>query len=166
MNTIERIKKRFSRSEEKFNKPRFVKKNKPQDNANSADGKRRASVDTSTMKSIIEQDPRLVWQKVVDIGDGAFGKVYKVKNKSNGVYAAAKIIEKCSRLELDEYLVEIQILRECDHKNVVKLYEAYFYNSELWVGFEKINRIIFFYHFIIFFIIISVSQATNPKFNI
>ena len=156
MNTIERIKRRFSRSEEKFNKPRFVKKNKPQDNANSANGKRRASVDTSTMKSIIEQDPRLVWQKVVDIGDGAFDKVYKVKNKSN---AAAKIIEECSRHELDEYLVEIKILRECDHKNVVKLYEAYFYNSELWVGFEKINRTFFLYHFL-------VNQATNPKFNI
>jgi serine/threonine protein kinase len=153
MNTIERIKRRFSRNEEKFNKSRFIIKNKPQDNRNSVNSKKRASVDTSTIKSIIEQDPRLVWQKVIDIGDGAFSKVYKVKNKSNGVYAAAKIIEKCSRNDLDEYLVEIKILRECNHKNVVKLYEAYFYNSELWVRFEKKIKLFF-----ISFRILSIRQ--------
>ena len=66
-------------------------------------------------------------------GDGAFAKVYKVKNKSNGIHAAAKIIENCTRNDLDDYLIEVKILSQCDHKNIVKFYEAYFYNSELWV---------------------------------
>lgn len=80
-------------------------------------------------------------------GNGAFAKVYRVKNKSNGVYAAAKILENCSRTDLEDYLVEIKILNECNHKNIVKLYEAYFYNSELWVRYRT------------FFIILNYFQV-------
>ena len=36
--------------------------------------------------------------------------------------------------ELDDYMVEIDILTECRHKNIVGLYEAYFYDQALWVS--------------------------------
>ena len=84
---------------------------------------------------ILDKDPTQIWEIVSEIGDGAFGKVYKAKNKISGVYAAAKIVEKCTEEDLEDYMIEIDILSECSHKNIVKIYEAYFYDSKLWVSF-------------------------------
>lgn len=36
--------------------------------------------------------------------------------------------------ELDDFMVEIDILAECSHPNIVKLYEAFFFDEALWVG--------------------------------
>ena len=83
---------------------------------------------------ITDKDPTQIWEKVCEIGDGAFGKVYKARNKLTGIYAAAKIVEKCTEEDLDDYMVEIDILSECKHKNIVEIYEAYYYDSQLWVS--------------------------------
>ena len=82
---------------------------------------------------ILDKDPTHIWEIVSEIGDGAFGKVYKAKNKISGVLAAAKIVEKCTEEDLEDYMIEIDILSECNHKNIEKIYEAYFYDSKLWV---------------------------------
>jgi STE20-like kinase len=86
---------------------------------------------------IMDRDPTQVWEIVNEIGDGAFGKVYKARNKETGVFAAAKIVEKCSEDEIDDYIVEIDILNECKHKNIVHLHEAYYHDSKLWVRMNK-----------------------------
>ncbi len=83
---------------------------------------------------ILDTDPASVWEIDCEIGDGAFGKVYKARNKLNGVYAAAKIVEKCAEDELDDYMIEIDILSSCKHKNIVEIYEAYYYDQKLWVN--------------------------------
>ena len=36
--------------------------------------------------------------------------------------------------ELDDFMVEIDILAECKHKNVINLYEAYYFDNKLWVS--------------------------------
>ena len=54
------------------------------------------------------------------------------------MFAAAKIVEKCNEDELDDYMVEIDILSECKHKNIVEIYEAYYYDNKIWVS-ENIN---------------------------
>jgi hypothetical protein len=36
--------------------------------------------------------------------------------------------------ELSDFAVEIDILHELSHKNVVQLYDAYFHNNKLWVS--------------------------------
>ena len=82
---------------------------------------------------IRDLDPKNIWEIVQVLGDGAFGKVYKVLNKQTNVFAAAKIVEKCNEDELDDYMVEINILSECKHKNIVELYEAYYFDSKIWV---------------------------------
>ncbi len=82
----------------------------------------------------MDKDPTQVWDIVTEIGDGAFGKVYKARNKVSGIYAAAKIVEKCGLDELDDYMIEIDILSECKHKNIVQIYEAYYFDSKLWVN--------------------------------
>ena len=37
-------------------------------------------------------------------------------------------------LELEDFMVEIDLLTECKHKNIVELYEAFFYDQALWVS--------------------------------
>uniref|UniRef100_A0A2K6BDN7 non-specific serine/threonine protein kinase n=1 Tax=Macaca nemestrina TaxID=9545 RepID=A0A2K6BDN7_MACNE len=78
-------------------------------------------------------DPNEVWEIVGELGDGAFGKVYKAKNKETGTLAAAKVIETKSEEELEDYIVEIEILATCDHPYIVKLLGAYYHDGKLWV---------------------------------
>ncbi|XP_074866054.1 serine/threonine-protein kinase 10 isoform X3 [Carettochelys insculpta] len=81
-------------------------------------------------------DPNEVWEIVGELGDGAFGKVYKAKNKETGALAAAKVIETKSEEELEDYMVEIEILASCDHPYIVKLLGAFYHDSKLWIMIE------------------------------
>ncbi|XP_029439515.1 serine/threonine-protein kinase 10 isoform X2 [Rhinatrema bivittatum] len=81
-------------------------------------------------------DPNEVWEIVGELGDGAFGKVYKAKNRETGVLAAAKVIETKSEEELEEYIVEIEILATCDHRYIVRLLGAFFHEGKLWIMIE------------------------------
>uniref|UniRef100_A0A915K1L4 Protein kinase domain-containing protein n=1 Tax=Romanomermis culicivorax TaxID=13658 RepID=A0A915K1L4_ROMCU len=83
------------------------------------------------------RDPFLNWDIIGDLGDGAFGKVRKVKHKTEpSKYAAAKAIELGEQERLEDFLTEIEILSECQHKNVVGLYEAYFRDNSLLLFLE------------------------------
>jgi STE20-like kinase len=47
--------------------------------------------------------------------------------------AALKQVDIKDEQELDEYSVEIDILSICRHRNIVGIYEAYYFNSKLCV---------------------------------
>ncbi|GCB59999.1 hypothetical protein scyTo_0011041 [Scyliorhinus torazame] len=81
-------------------------------------------------------NPEESWQLMGELGDGAFGKVYKAINKETGVLAAAKVIEVKSEEELEDYMVEIEILASCDHMYIVKQLDAFFYENKLWIMIE------------------------------
>ncbi|XP_026228184.1 serine/threonine-protein kinase 10 [Anabas testudineus] len=81
-------------------------------------------------------NPNDIWEIVGELGDGAFGKVYKAKNKETGILAAAKVIETKSEEELEDYMVEIDILAKCDHRYIVKLLDAFFHDNKLWIMIE------------------------------
>ncbi|XP_062909582.1 serine/threonine-protein kinase 10 isoform X1 [Mobula hypostoma] len=81
-------------------------------------------------------NPEEIWEVIGELGDGAFGKVYKAKNKETGVLAAAKVIEVKSEEELEDYMVEIEILASCDHIYIVKQLDAFFYENKLWIMIE------------------------------
>ncbi|KAM8843585.1 STE20-like serine/threonine-protein kinase [Synchiropus picturatus] len=83
-----------------------------------------------------DENPQEVWDIVGDLGDGAFGKVFKAQNKQTGVLAAAKVIDTKTEEELEDYMVEIDILASCDHPNIVKLLDAFYYESKLWILIE------------------------------
>ena len=101
----------------------------------------------------MNENPEEVWSIVGELGDGAFGKVFKVRgsflpfivilidlfflqaqHKESGIFAAAKICEIQQEEDLDDFVVEIDILSECKHKNIVELLEAYFFEDKLWVS--------------------------------
>ncbi|XP_027688704.2 serine/threonine-protein kinase 10 [Chelonia mydas] len=81
-------------------------------------------------------NPEDIWTVLGELGDGAFGKVFKAQNKVTGVLAAAKVIDTQSEEELEDYVVEIDILAWCDHPNIVKLLDALYWDSRLWILIE------------------------------
>uniref|UniRef100_A0A673NDU7 non-specific serine/threonine protein kinase n=1 Tax=Sinocyclocheilus rhinocerous TaxID=307959 RepID=A0A673NDU7_9TELE len=83
-----------------------------------------------------DTNPEEIWEIVGELGDGAFGKVFKARNKQTGIFAAAKVIDTKTEDELEDYMVEIDILASCDHHNIVKLLDAFYYESKLWILIE------------------------------
>lgn len=96
-------------------------------------GERKTS---KTQTRISNQNPEETWEIIDELGDGAFGTVYKAKHKESEVLAAAKIIEIKDEEELKDFRVEIDILSSCKHKYVVGLVETYLYQSKLWMLIE------------------------------
>ncbi|KAF2981184.1 hypothetical protein EK904_014535 [Melospiza melodia maxima] len=60
----------------------------------------------------------------------------QAQNKETKVLAAAKVIDTKSEEELEDYMVEIDILASCDHANIVKLLDAFYYENNLWILIE------------------------------
>lgn len=83
-----------------------------------------------------DENPEEIWDIIGELGDGAFGKVFKAQNKQTGILAAAKVIDTKTEEELEDYMVEIEILASCDHQNIVKLLDAFYYESKLWILIE------------------------------
>uniref|UniRef100_A0A3B3D774 non-specific serine/threonine protein kinase n=1 Tax=Oryzias melastigma TaxID=30732 RepID=A0A3B3D774_ORYME len=81
-------------------------------------------------------NPEEIWEIIGELGDGAFGKVFKAQNKLNGTLAAAKVIDTKSEDELEDYMVEIDILASCDHPHIVKLLDAFYFEAKLWILIE------------------------------
>lgn len=59
------------------------------------------------------------------IGEGSYGKVFKVKHKETGEIRACKKINIKQIKDYDKFMLEISILAKMDHPNIIKLYEFY-----------------------------------------
>ncbi|CDW86359.1 UNKNOWN [Stylonychia lemnae] len=83
------------------------------------------------------------------LGTGAFGEVRKCSNRKTGAIRAVKIIRKDSldAKEKARFFQEIEILRQLDHPNIVRLYEVfqddkrYYLVTELCTGGELFDEI-------------------------
>ena len=64
------------------------------------------------------------YQVIKKIGEGAYGKIYKVKNKQSGDIRAMKQITKSKIPDITKFQTEIQILSMVDHPNIVRLFEV------------------------------------------
>ncbi|XP_064353937.1 serine/threonine-protein kinase 10-like [Dromaius novaehollandiae] len=78
-------------------------------------------------------NPEDAWLVLGELGDGAFGKVFKAQNKVTGALAAAKVIATPSEEELEDHAVEIDVLACCDHPNIIKLLDALYWDGQLWI---------------------------------
>jgi len=70
------------------------------------------------------------------LGEGGFGKVYKVQNKKTQEYFACKKVSKINLINLEKFKTEINILSSIDHPNIVKLYQIYESNRSLYLIME------------------------------
>ena len=70
------------------------------------------------------------------IGEGGFGKVYEVKNKTTNEVFACKKVSKINLIDLEKFKNEISIMSKADHPNIVKLFEIYESNRSLYLIME------------------------------
>ena len=63
------------------------------------------------------------YQKIKRIGKGSYGSVFQVMNKNTNLIRAMKVIPKNFQKDNQEILREINILKNLDHPNVMKIYE-------------------------------------------
>jgi calcium-dependent protein kinase len=82
-------------------------------------------------------NPNIYYETISILGQGTFGKVYKVflKNTSPPIYRAMKHIEKSKQqlISAISLLNEIEILKELDHPNILKIYEYYTTNDSIYI---------------------------------
>lgn len=91
----------------------------------------------------MDTNPADFWEMIGELGDGAFGKVYKALNKETQRLAAAKMCTLEDEENLSDHMVEIDILSEIKHENIVELYEAFSIDDKLWVSFVSFLNIFF-----------------------
>uniref|UniRef100_A0A182JPX8 Protein kinase domain-containing protein n=1 Tax=Anopheles christyi TaxID=43041 RepID=A0A182JPX8_9DIPT len=84
----------------------------------------------------MDTDPADFWDMIGELGDGAFGKVYKAQNRDTKQLAAAKMCTLEDEENLSDHMVEIDILSEIKHSNIVGLYEAFSIDDKLWMLIE------------------------------
>ncbi len=65
------------------------------------------------------------YQLIKTIGEGNYGKVYRVLNKETLEYCACKEIKKSKIQTQERFRIEIDLLKSLDHQNIVKLYEIF-----------------------------------------
>jgi calcium-dependent protein kinase len=108
-------------------------------------------INSSVFIKEINENPFEQYELINKLGEGGYGKVYKVKHKKTAVIRAMKIINKYKdktqldlyedieienlkikvdqrKYEDDRFLKEIEILKKLDHPNIMRIYE--FYNRE------------------------------------
>lgn len=61
---------------------------------------------------------------------------WQAQHKETKQLAALKQVALEEEEDLETFMIEIDILSECKHKNVVELLEAYHYDGKLWVSFK------------------------------
>ena len=57
----------------------------------------------------------------------------QAQHRVTGVEAALKQVDIADEADIEDHLVEIDILSENRHKNIVALHEAFFFSNRLWV---------------------------------
>ena len=94
--------------------------------------------------TLINAKPEDNYIIISKLGKGSFGSVYKVKHKITGEIRAMKIIKKYlttdSREKLDnDGIREIQVLKELDHPNILKIIEYYKNEKNYYIITELLN---------------------------
>ena len=77
------------------------------------------------------------YEVIKQLGKGGYGKVYEVKNIKTGEVRACKHLSKLNIKNLEKFRREIEILKQMDHPNIIKLYEVYESDRSLYLVMEE-----------------------------
>ena len=80
-----------------------------------------------------------IYELVKQLGKGGYGKVFQVKNKKTGEIRACKQLSKLIIIDLVKFRREIDILIKTDHPNIIKLYDIFESNHNLYLVMEECN---------------------------
>ena len=73
------------------------------------------------------------YQKLKLLGKGSFGEVWLVQHKILGKQFAMKIIEKNPFIDVDQIVNEINILKQLDHPNILKILEFHLTEDKFYI---------------------------------
>ncbi|KAI7810058.1 putative myosin light chain kinase 2, partial [Triplophysa rosa] len=73
------------------------------------------------------------------LGGGRFGQVHKCIENSSGLTLAAKIIKARSQKEKEVVKIEIQVMNQLDHANLIQLYAAYESRNDIILVLEYVD---------------------------
>eukprot|EP01147_Barroeca_monosierra_P000205 gene205-3590_t len=88
------------------------------------------------LRQVKKENPVNTWSILEELGSGSYGKVTKVRHRTSGEIAAAKVAPIQSQDELLNFATEIEILSSCKHRNITNFVDAYYSNNELWILIE------------------------------
>ena len=83
-----------------------------------------------------------------ELGKGTYGVVYKAVHKLTGEIRAVKQISRKKIKKYERFINEVTALKTLDHPNIIKLFEVYeeeenvYLVQELWTGGELFDRIV------------------------
>ena len=104
-------------------------------------------INKESFVTINKGDITQFYEVIKKIGEGSYGKIYKVKNKQSGDIRAMKQIMKSKIPDIEKFQNEIKILAMVDHPNIVRLFEVIeddkYFNllQELCTGGELLRKI-------------------------
>ena len=81
-------------------------------------------INKESFVTINKGDITQFYEVIKKIGEGAYGKIYKVRNKQSGDIRAMKQITKSKIPDINKFQTEIKILSMVDHPNIVRLFEV------------------------------------------
>ncbi|KAL0491276.1 serine/threonine-protein kinase pakC [Acrasis kona] len=84
-------------------------------------------------------NPRTEFIKMVKIGTGSSGDVYKAIHAKSGQKVAVKVMSIGKDTKLDMFENEISMMRQCEHKNMVNFFDCYSTEEELWISMEYVS---------------------------
>ena len=104
-------------------------------------------INKESFVAIYKGDITQYYEIIKKIGEGGYGKIYKVKNKESGDIRAMKQIMKSKIPDIEKFQNEIKILSMVDHPNIVRLFEVIeddkYFNllQELCTGGELLSKV-------------------------
>lgn len=85
-----------------------------------------------------EGDPHAVYKVQKKLGEGTFGITHLVQDRRSGQTRVMKTINKAkSNMPPDELEIEIKMLRMLDHPHIIKLFEYYEDNVNIYLAMEQ-----------------------------
>ncbi|BHF59790.1 hypothetical protein SprV_0100275100 [Sparganum proliferum] len=76
-------------------------------------------------------DPTTVWENISELGDGAFGKVYKASHRQTAMLSALKSVEYSSDEELEDFLMYLEFCGGGAVDNIMKVLEKPLTESQI-----------------------------------
>ena len=141
-------------------------------NTNSLNQESSSKLDITSKYVILKKEgsPLNDYEILSKIGEGTFGKVFKVRNKHDNKIRAMKQISEynLSERRKKKLMEEIEILKNLNHIYIIKLYEYYVTEDYIYLInelsdegdlFNKIIKIGFFPEFIVKIIMLQIFQA-------
>ena len=101
-------------------------------------------IKTHSLVMDYDSNPWLVYKELEDIGSGAHGCVKKVCLKNYPIITRAmKIIPKDNIIDYDDeskFIEEIEILKNLEHPNIMKIYESFHDNDNVYIISELLDQ--------------------------